>query len=78
MSADRPVVALVGHSPRNWLHCADILVYEPSSEYAALAWLATVFGRYPGCVAALVRFPDRGLLMVRGQAAALAPAGWAR
>ena len=70
MPADGPVVAVVGRSPRNWLHSADILVYEPRSDAAALLWLATVFGRYPGCAAAVVRRRDRLLLAVRGPARA--------
>ena len=71
MSADGPVIAVVGRSPRNWLHSADVLVYDSACDVAAWVWLATVFGRYPGCAAAVVRQPDRLVLVIRGQ-------GWGR
>jgi len=65
MPSDEPVVAVIGRSPRNWLHSADILVYEPRSELSGWAWLATVFTRYPGCAAAIVRLPHRLVLLGR-------------
>ncbi|HWC82779.1 MAG TPA: hypothetical protein VG756_22730 [Pseudonocardiaceae bacterium] len=69
MSADL-LIAIVGRSPRNWLHSADILIYHAPAEPVALVWLATVFGRYPGCAAAIARCPGRCLIAVRDEGSA--------
>jgi hypothetical protein len=49
------ILAVPGKATRAAVQSADILLGEAPSVTLALAWIAEVFARYPGCLVAAVR-----------------------
>jgi hypothetical protein len=41
-------------SPRNWLHCADIVLADAETAAAAACLAEELVRRYPGCLIACV------------------------
>lgn len=59
------VIAVDGHSTREWLQAADIIVGVHRTRRAARAWIRSVHHDYPGCAVA-VACHEAGLWCLRG------------